>query len=69
MHNFEIDINAAIIAINPESYSTRKELAEEVKKFPNYMQSFIFRYDKLEDAFTRLSPSQWKRILEQRGDL
>lgn len=67
MNNFKNKVRNAIAEIDPEKYESRKDFAEKVKTYPSYLQGFIFRYDKLEDTFARLVPSQWKKILETEG--
>lgn len=69
MFEFKEKMAKTVIELNPESFATRKELAEKVKTYPKHYQAFLFKYDNLDSAFARLRPSQWKDIFEIEGVL
>ena len=64
MEIFKTKIKLELVNLAPMNYSSRKEYAEKVKTYPSHWQMFLFRYDKIEETFAKLVPSQWKRILE-----
>ena len=49
----------------PDIFSNRKEYAEVVKTYDKRYQSFLFRHDNLDDAFSRLTPAKWKDLLNK----
>jgi len=69
MQEFKEKMAKTVIELTPESFATRKELAEKVKTYPKHYQAFLFRYDNLDSAFERLRPSQWKDIFDIEGVL
>ena len=67
MELFKTQVKLEIVNLNPSSYSSRKEYAEVVKRYPSYMQNFLFRYENVNEQFKRINISGWKKILSERG--
>lgn len=67
MEIFKAQVKLEIINISPDLYTSRKEYAETVKKYPSYMQYFLFRYEKVDEELKKISISGWKKILSERG--
>ena len=53
-----------IAEINPSSFASRKEYAEVVKTKPSKYQSFLFRYNDLDNQFSKVSAAKWVELLE-----
>lgn len=56
-----------ITQINPAQFATRKDYALEVKKYPLYVQPFLFRYNDLDNFYTQMTVERWKQILIGEG--
>jgi len=67
MELFKTQVKLEIVNLNPSNYTSRKEYAEVVKKYPSYMQYFLFRYEDVEKEFKEITISGWKKILSGRG--
>ena len=67
MELFKTQVKLEIVNLAPENYTSRKEYAEVVKKYPSYMQYFLFKYDNVEKEFKEIKISGWKKILSGRG--
>ena len=67
MEIFKAQVKLEIVNLAPASYTSRKEYAEVVKKYPSYMQYYLFRYEHIEEEFKRITISGWKKILSGRG--
>lgn len=67
METFKTHVKLEIIKLSPANYSSRKEYAEAVKKYPAHMQYFLFRYENVDEEFKKINISGWKKILCERG--
>lgn len=67
MELFKTQVKLEIVNLSPANYASRKEYAEVVKKYPSYMQYFLFRYENVDEEFKKISISGWKKILSGRG--
>lgn len=67
MEIFKTQVKLEIVNLAPANYTSRKEYAEVVKRYPSYMQYFLFRYDKVDEEFKKITISGWKKILSGRG--
>ena len=67
MELFKTQVKLEIVNLSPANYTSRKEYAEVVKKYPSYMQYFLFRYENVDEEFKKITISGWKKILSGRG--
>ena len=67
MEIFKTQVKLEIVNLAPARYTSRKEYAEVVKKYPSYMQYYLFRYEHVEEEFKKITISGWKKILSGRG--
>lgn len=67
MEIFKTQVKLTIVNISPDLYTSRKEYAEVVKKYPSYMQYFLFRHENVDEEFKKITISGWKKILSERG--
>ena len=67
MEIFKTQVKLTIVNISPDLYTSRKEYAEVVKKYPSYMQYFLFKHENVDEEFKKMSISGWKKILTERG--
>ena len=67
MELFKTQVKLEIINLAPANYTSRKEYAEVVKRYPAYMQYFLFRYKTINEEFKKINISGWKKILSARG--
>ena len=67
METFKTQVKLEITKLSPANYSSRKEYAEAVKKYPSHMQYFLFRYENVDEELNKISISGWKKILSERG--
>ena len=67
METFKTQVKLEITKLSPANYSSRKEYAEAVKKYPSHMQYFLFRYENVDEEFKKINISSWKKILSERG--
>jgi hypothetical protein len=67
MEIFKAQVKLDIVNLSPDLYATRKEYAEVVKRYPSYMQYFLFRYENVEEELKKITISGWKKILSGRG--
>lgn len=67
MELFKTQVKLEIVNLSPANYDSRKEYAEVVKKYPSYMQYFLFRYENVDEEFKKIKISGWKKILSERG--
>lgn len=67
MELFKTQVKLEIVNLSPANYTSRKEYAEVVKKYPSYMQYFLFKYENVEKEFKEIKISGWKKILSGRG--
>ena len=67
MELFKTQVKLEIVNLAPATYTSRKEYAEVVKKYPSYMQYYLFRYENVDEEFKKINISGWKKILSGRG--
>ena len=66
MEIFKAQVKLEIVNISPDLYTSRKEYAGVVKRYPAYMQYFLFKYENVDEEFKKMSISGWKKILSER---
>ena len=60
------EIEKNIVKLNPNEFSSRKELAQEVNtNYPQFMRSFLFNYNKGMEKYNNLNASKWVDLLEK----
>lgn len=61
------DIEESISKLKPDKFSSRKELAQEINtKYPQFIRSFLFKYDKTKaDRYDNLNAAKWTDLLEK----
>ena len=64
MNKFKSNVNEFLLKLNPKTFTNRKDYAMKVKEYPYIYQGFLFKYDALEDAYSRLVISQWEKIIK-----
>ena len=67
MEIFKAQVKLEIVNLSPELYATRKEYAEVAKRYPSYMQYFLFKHENVDDELKKITISGWKKILSGRG--
>ena len=60
------EIEKNIVKLNPNEFSSRKELAQEINtNYPQFMRSFLFNYNKGMEKYNNLTASKWVDLLEK----
>ena len=60
------EIEENIAKLNPNEFSSRKELAQEINtNYPQFMRSFLFNYNKGMEKYNNLNASKWVDLLEK----
>ena len=60
------EIEENIAKLNPNEFSSRKELAQELNtNYPQFMRSFLFNYNKGMEKYNNLNASKWVYLLEK----
>ena len=60
------EIEKNIVKLNPNEFSSRKELAQEINtNYPQFMRSFLFNYNKGIEKYNNLNASKWVDLLEK----
>ena len=60
------EIEENIAKLNPNEFSSRKELAQEINtNYPQFMRSFLFNYNKGMEKYNNLNASKWVYLLEK----
>ena len=60
------EIEENIAKLNPNEFSSRKELAQEINtNYPQFMRSFLFNYNKGMEKYNNLTASKWVDLLEK----
>ena len=67
MEIFKAQVKLEIVNISPDLYASRKEYAGVVKRYPSYMQYFLFKHENVDEEFKKMGISDWKKILSERG--